>query len=120
MNVNDSSVLKLINNLIASDRLNKNQILQIINLVPISNGKGINQILNKHKKKEPFYRSKYYRNIKYQTLNMLTKPINNKELKKDFLKTLKSTDDCKVSKASNEIMLDRFYDGKVIEFPFSK
>ena len=37
MNVNDSSVLKLINNLIASDRLNKNQILQIINLVPISN-----------------------------------------------------------------------------------
>ena len=51
---------------------------------------------------------------------MLAKPINNKELKKDFLKTLKSTDNCEVSKASNEIMLDRFYDGKVIEFPFSK
>ena len=51
---------------------------------------------------------------------MLTKPINSKELKKDFLETLKSTDVCKVSKASNEIMLDRFYDGKVIEFPFSK
>ena len=37
MNVNDASVLELINSLIASDRLNKNQILHIVNLVPISN-----------------------------------------------------------------------------------
>ena len=37
MNINDSSVLEIINNLIASDRLNKNQILQIVNLASISN-----------------------------------------------------------------------------------
>ena len=51
---------------------------------------------------------------------MLTKSFKNKEREKDILEALKSTDDCEVSKASNEIMLDRFYDGKVIEFPFSK
>ena len=32
----------------------------------------------------------------------------------------KTLDDCEVSKASNEIMLDRFYDGKSIEFPFAQ
>ena len=37
----------------------------------------------------------------------------------DSLKSFKTSDDCKVSKASNEIMLDRFYNGKGIEFPFS-
>ena len=37
MNVNDSSVLEMINRLIASDRLNKNQILQLVNLASISN-----------------------------------------------------------------------------------
>ena len=37
MNVNDASVLEMINNLIASDRLNKKQILQIVNLASISN-----------------------------------------------------------------------------------
>ena len=37
MNVNDDSVLEMINNLIASDRLNKKQILQIVNLASISN-----------------------------------------------------------------------------------
>ena len=36
MNVNDAVVLEMINNLIASDRLNKNQILQIVNLASIS------------------------------------------------------------------------------------
>ena len=36
MNINDASVLKVINNLIASDRLNKNQILQLVKLVSIS------------------------------------------------------------------------------------
>ena len=37
MNVNDSSVLEMINRLIAIDRLNKNQILQLVNLASISN-----------------------------------------------------------------------------------
>tara|TARA_A100001388_G_C28701029_1_gene466190 strand:- start:737 stop:904 length:168 start_codon:yes stop_codon:yes gene_type:complete len=37
MNINDDSVLVLINNLIASERLNKKQILQLVNLAPISN-----------------------------------------------------------------------------------
>ena len=36
MNVNDAVVLEMINNLIASDRLNKNQILQIVNLASVS------------------------------------------------------------------------------------
>ena len=36
MNINDPSVLEKINCLIASDRLNKNQILQIVNLATIS------------------------------------------------------------------------------------
>ena len=37
MNINDASVLERINSLIVSDRLNKNQILQIVNLASISN-----------------------------------------------------------------------------------
>ena len=37
MNVNDASVLEMINRLIATDRLNKNQILQLVNLASISN-----------------------------------------------------------------------------------
>ena len=37
MNVNDPRVLEMINGFIASDRLNKSQILQIVNLAPISN-----------------------------------------------------------------------------------
>ena len=37
MNINDKSVLEMINNLIAIDRLNKNQILQMVNLVSLSN-----------------------------------------------------------------------------------
>ena len=37
MNINDDSVLELINNLIATERLTKNQVLQIVNLAPISN-----------------------------------------------------------------------------------
>ena len=36
MNVNDASVLEMINNLIASDRLNKSQILHLVNLASIS------------------------------------------------------------------------------------
>ena len=37
MNINDASVLELINRLIATDRLNKNQVLQLVNLASISN-----------------------------------------------------------------------------------
>ena len=37
MNLNDASVLEKINRLIASNRLNKKQILQIVNLASISN-----------------------------------------------------------------------------------
>ena len=37
MNVNDASVLEIINRLIATDRLNKKQILQLVNLASISN-----------------------------------------------------------------------------------
>ena len=51
---------------------------------------------------------------------MNSKFIKNKKLHTDSLEALKNSNDCKVSKASNEIMLNRFYNGKVIEFPFSK
>ena len=37
MNINDKSVLEMLNRLIAIDRLNKNQILQMVNLVSLSN-----------------------------------------------------------------------------------
>ena len=37
MNINDKSVLEMLNKLIASNRLNKSQILQMANLVSISN-----------------------------------------------------------------------------------
>ena len=37
MNINDKSVLEMLNKLIASNRLNKTQILQMVNLVSISN-----------------------------------------------------------------------------------
>ena len=37
MNINDKSVLLLLNEFIAINRLNKTQILQMANLVPISN-----------------------------------------------------------------------------------
>ena len=37
MNINDKSVLEMLNKLIVINRLNKNQILQMVNLVSISN-----------------------------------------------------------------------------------
>ena len=37
MNINDKSVLEMLNKLISINRLNKNQILQMVNLVSISN-----------------------------------------------------------------------------------
>ena len=36
MNINDKSVLEMLNTLIAIERLNKNQILQMVNLVNLS------------------------------------------------------------------------------------
>ena len=37
MNINEASVLEMINRLIATNRLNKHQILQLVNLASISN-----------------------------------------------------------------------------------
>ena len=37
MNINDESVLDMLNNIIASERFNKKQILQMVGLVLISN-----------------------------------------------------------------------------------
>ena len=37
MNINDKSVLDMLNKLIVIDRLNKTQILQMVNLVSLSN-----------------------------------------------------------------------------------
>ena len=37
MNINDKSVLEMVNTLIAIDRLNKTQILQVVHLVSVSN-----------------------------------------------------------------------------------
>ena len=37
MNLNDEYVLEIINRLIASNRLNRNQILQLVNLASVSN-----------------------------------------------------------------------------------
>ena len=37
MNINDKSVLDMINKLIAINRLNQSQILQMVNLVSVSN-----------------------------------------------------------------------------------
>ena len=37
MDINDKTVLEMLNNLIAIDRLNKRQILQMVNLVSLSN-----------------------------------------------------------------------------------
>ena len=37
MNINDKCVLEMLNKFIALNRLNKNQVLQMVNLVSISN-----------------------------------------------------------------------------------
>ena len=37
MNINDKHVLEMLNKLIAIDRLNKTQIIQMVNLVSLSN-----------------------------------------------------------------------------------
>jgi len=37
MNINDKSVLEVLNKIIAIDRLNKSQVLKMVNLVSLSN-----------------------------------------------------------------------------------
>ena len=51
---------------------------------------------------------------------MDSKTIQNKGSYNEFLDPLKGVDLCEVSKASAEIMLDRFCNGKKIDFPFSQ
>ena len=51
---------------------------------------------------------------------MFHKTLKKKVSKSQSLEILKRSEYCKVSQASNEIMLDRFYDGKSIEFPFAQ
>lgn len=55
MDINDALVLDMINRLIASDRLNKKQILQIVNLASVSNS--VNEL--KENIKWETYKSKY-------------------------------------------------------------
>ena len=51
---------------------------------------------------------------------MVYKSKENKEFKTNSSETFSPIDDCKVSKASKEIMLDRFSNGNGIDFPFSE
>ena len=53
MNINDKVVLEKLNKLIAIDRLNKNQILQMVNLVYLSND--INDLKDNLKWESPSY-----------------------------------------------------------------
>ena len=51
---------------------------------------------------------------------MYSEISKNKKEKNIFLGKPKKQNECLVSKASTEIMLDRFTNGKEIDFPFSK
>ena len=51
---------------------------------------------------------------------MISKKIKIKSSKNRVFEMFSNSENCKVSIASNEIMLDRFNNGKGIEFPFSK
>ena len=51
---------------------------------------------------------------------MNTKNIINKSSQKESLESFSEVDSCEVSKASVEIMLERFCNGKEIDFPFSQ
>ena len=55
MNLADPKVLEMVNRIIASDRLNRRQILQIVNLASISN----NLIELKENIKWEYFKSKY-------------------------------------------------------------
>ena len=58
MNIGDKSVLEMLNKLIAIDRLNKTQILQMVNLVSLSND--INDL--KDNLKWEYYKSSHKKN----------------------------------------------------------
>ena len=51
---------------------------------------------------------------------MISKNIKDKELKPVPSDNFCLSELCEVSKASKEIMLDRFCEGKQIDFPFSE
>ena len=51
---------------------------------------------------------------------MNSKNIQKKVSQKEFLEPLNNGVICDASKASAEIMLERFCDGKEIDFPFSQ
>ena len=51
---------------------------------------------------------------------MLSKNIQESVSHKETLEPLKGFDYCDVSKASVELMLDRFCNGKEIDFPFTQ
>ena len=51
---------------------------------------------------------------------MNSKNIQKKLSRKHFLEPLNGAVFCKVSRASAEIMLERFCNGKEIDFPFSQ
>ncbi len=51
---------------------------------------------------------------------MNSKNIQKKTSRNEYLDALKGLNSCEVSKASTEIMLERFCNGKEIDFPFSQ
>ena len=59
MNISDKSVLEMLNKLIAIDRLNKTQILQMVNLVSLSND--MNDLID---------------NLKWESYNLSHKKFN--------------------------------------------
>lgn len=50
---------------------------------------------------------------------MKSEYFRNKELETVYLQTLNSLNNCKVSRASTELMLERFCNGQEIDFPFT-
>ena len=73
MNINDKTVLEMLNNLIAIDRLDKNQILQMLNLVSLSNDiqdlKDNSQNLSNYPKNLPVGRPNEFIPAKHLTVN---------------------------------------------------
>ena len=69
MNINDESVLEMLNKLIATNRLNKTQILQMVNLVSISND------INDLKDNLKWESSKSFNPVSYTHLTLPTKRI---------------------------------------------
>ena len=51
---------------------------------------------------------------------MSSKSLSSKRLKNEFKETSNDPIDCKVSRASTELMLDRFCNGRNADFPFAK